>query len=111
MSPNDASDPAGRPPAEPGREEDTAALATVRGGPRLIVPSVSLRCPAGHRLELPAEYAVRRSIFCPRCRRAFSPDEATVRRARRKAAVGLSGRLRSAASRRTEVPIDRKSVV
>jgi len=93
-------DPAGgasaqnSPPDASGREADTSALPAVRGGPKLIVPSVILRCPAGHELELPAEYAARRDVFCPQCRRAFSPDAAAVSRARRKVAVGMPGRLR-----------------
>jgi outer membrane protein assembly factor BamB len=61
--------------------------------PRLIVPRVDVHCPAGHALNIPAEYAVRRSVFCPQCRASFRADAQTMRAAAKKARVGMPGRL------------------
>lgn len=77
-----------------------------RPAPKLVVPSSSVRCPAGHEFELPAEYAARRDVFCPQCRKAFSPGRTEVLRAEKRALVGMPGRLVLHRTRRTRPPAE-----
>ncbi len=58
--------------------------------PRLIVPCVEARCPAGHGLRVPVEYATgEHLVFCPSCRKRFRMGADAVRAARHKAEVGI----------------------
>ncbi|HOX07544.1 MAG TPA: hypothetical protein PK280_14175 [Planctomycetota bacterium] len=88
----------------PGFDRRPADAAGLRGLVRLIVPSVKLRCPQGHELELPAEYAARRAIFCPHCRRAFRPNDGEVAQAGRLVRVGMPGKLHLALPGRRRGP-------
>ncbi|MHC4914774.1 MAG: prenyltransferase/squalene oxidase repeat-containing protein [Planctomycetota bacterium] len=74
-----------------GREPGTpdAADAPLAGGLRRVVPSLNLRCPAGHRLVLPAQYAsTERRYYCPKCRKKFRVDDEVIKAARRETLIG-----------------------
>jgi hypothetical protein len=57
------------------------------------MPFAYVRCPHDHILRMPAEsIAQGRECFCPHCRAAFRPDEATAERARYHLEVGTRAR-------------------
>jgi hypothetical protein len=72
-----------------GPEEDVAKrFPALAGRLNLVVPTVGVKCPAGHEMKLPAQYAVEgREFYCPHCRRSYRISSMAIEAARRKARV------------------------
>ncbi len=61
-----------------------------RPQPRAIVPMSEVHCPAGHTMQVPAEFAADgRAFFCKQCDSVFSPGTKTVGIAVDEIAIGL----------------------
>ncbi len=72
-------------PATARRKRPAAARANLPGR---VVPTLTLRCPAGHRLTLPVQYvSEERRFYCTICRAKFRAGAEAVRAAHREAAV------------------------
>ncbi len=73
----------GDPEAKVAREFPSLA-----GRLNLILPTVSVCCPAGHPMKLPAQYAGEgREFYCPRCKRSYHLSAMVMRAARRRAVI------------------------
>ncbi len=76
-----------KPDPEPARNP-AGGFPGLAGRLRLILPSVEVRCPDGHKMSIPAQYAAAgRELYCPKCRQIFRPSSPEMKAARRRARV------------------------